>query len=83
MPLEHHPLTREFPESREHLQTLYASDPHFAQLAHTYESLDKRIYEVEDGRQAMDDQALHALKSERVALKDQIATRLKQANGKG
>lgn len=81
MPLEHHPLTREFPEYRQQLQTLHAEDAHFAQLALHYESLDKRIYEVEDGRQALDDLALHALKNERVQLKDKIAERLRKANG--
>jgi uncharacterized protein YdcH (DUF465 family) len=78
MPLEHHPLTREFPEYRQQLQ---AKDAQFAQLAQHYESLDKRIYEVEDGRQALDDLALHALKNERVQLKDQIAARLRKADG--
>lgn len=81
MPLEHHPLTREFPEYRQQLQTLHAEDAHFAQLAQHYESLDKHIYEVEDGRQALDDLALHALKNERVQLKDKIAERLRKANG--
>nr|WP_286947838.1 DUF465 domain-containing protein [Pseudomonas sp. UBA6718] len=44
-------------------------------------ALIQRIYEVEDGRQAMDDLALQALKNERVALKDQIAERLRKAGG--
>ena len=83
MPLEHHPLSREFPEYRQQLQALHAADAHFAQLAQHYEDLDKRIYEVEDGREALDDLALQALKSERVALKDQIAERLRQSSGKG
>lgn len=81
MPLEHHPLNHEFPEYRQQLQALHASDAHFAQMAQNYEALDKRIYEVEDGRQAMDDLALQALKNERVSLKDQIAERLRKANG--
>lgn len=79
MPLEHHPLAREFPEYRQQLQTLHAQDAHFAKLAQHYESLDKRIYEIEDGREALDDLALHALKNERVQLKDQIADRLRKA----
>ena len=81
MPLEHHPLSREFPEYRPQLQALHAQDAHFAQLAQHYEDLDKRIYEVEDGRQALDDLALQALKNERVVLKDQIAERLRKAKG--
>ncbi|WP_068829148.1 YdcH family protein [Pseudomonas sp. BMS12] len=83
MPLEHHPLVREFPEFRQQMQALHASDPHFAQMALHYETLDKRIYEVEDGRQSLDDLALQALKNERVILKDQIAERLSKANGAG
>ncbi|MDX5371449.1 MAG: YdcH family protein [Pseudomonadaceae bacterium] len=83
MPLEHHPLTREFPDHLPQLQELNARDAHFAQLAQQYETLDKRIYEVEDGRQAMDDLALQALKNQRVQLKDQIAERLRKANGAG
>lgn len=81
MPLEHHPLSREFPEYRQQLQALHASDAQFAQMAQNYEALDKRIYEVEDGRQATDDLALQAMKNERVILKDQIAERLRKANG--
>ena len=81
MPLEHHPLSREFPEYRQQLQALHANDAHFAHMAQSYESLDKRIYEAEDGRQAVDDLTLQSLKSERVALKDQIAERLRKANG--
>ncbi|MNF90918.1 hypothetical protein D3C84_735040 [compost metagenome] len=81
MPLEHHPLSREFPEYRQQFQALHASDAQFAQMAQNYESLDKRIYEAEDGRQAVDNLALQALKSERVLLKDQIAERLRKANG--
>lgn len=81
MPLEHHPLAREFPEYRQQLQALHASDAHFSRLAQQYENLDKRIYEVEDGREALDDLALQALKNERVQLKDQIAERLRKADG--
>ena len=54
MPLEHHPLSREFPEYLQQLRALHASDAHFARQTEAYEALDKRIYEVEDGRQAMD-----------------------------
>ena len=83
MPLEHHPLNREFPQHREQLRELHARDPQFAQLAQHYEALDKRIYAAEDGRESLDDLALQALKSERVQLKDQIAERLRQAGNGG
>lgn len=80
MPLEHHPLSREFPEYRQQLQQLNGSDPRFAQLAQNYEALDKRIYEAEDGREAVDDLDLQGLKNQRVILKDQITEHLKKAN---
>jgi len=63
------------------LQELNARDYLFAQLAQQYEALDKRIYDVEDGRQPLDDLALQTLKNQRVQLKDEIAKRLRQANG--
>ncbi|MNJ71968.1 hypothetical protein D3C77_685700 [compost metagenome] len=78
--MEHHPLSREFPEFREQLQELSSSDPRFAQLAQNYEALDKRIYEVEDGREAVDDLDLQGLKNQRVILKDQITEHLKKAD---
>ena len=52
MPLEHHPLNREFSEFKTQLHALLSSDGHFVRLAEEYEELDKRIYEVESGRVA-------------------------------
>ncbi|MGG2395779.1 YdcH family protein [Pseudomonas sp. SH1-B] len=73
MPLEHHPLNREFPQQQEALRKLMQSDARFARLAEEYEALDKRIYEIEDGRSASDDLTLQGLKLQRVGLKDEIA----------
>ena len=50
-------------------------------MAEEYSELDKRIYEVEDGRVAMDEMRLQGLKMQRVTLKDEIATLL--SNGAG
>ncbi len=73
MPLEHHPLSREFPQQHDALRTLMHSDPHFPRLAADYEALDTRIYEIEDGRESADDLTLQGLKLQRVGLKDEIA----------
>jgi len=73
MPLEHHPLHREFPELRTQLHTLLSRDGHFTRLAEEYEELDKRIYEAESGRVAMDELLLLGLKMQRVSLKDELA----------
>ena len=79
MALEHHPLSREFPQKIEMLRWLLQGDGHFARLASEYEALDKRIYEIEDGRAAVDDLLLQGLKLQRVALKDEIAEWLDKA----
>lgn len=79
MTLEHHPLHLEFPEFQGELQRLLAQDAHFGKLAGEYAALDKQIYQVEDGRQAMDDMALKALKNERVKLNLEIARQLQRA----
>ncbi|HEX5844472.1 MAG TPA: DUF465 domain-containing protein [Pseudomonas sp.] len=76
MPLEHHPLNREFPERTTQLRALLAADGHFARLAEEYEELDKRIYEAESGRIAMDEMLLLGLKMQRVSLKDEVAKML-------
>ena len=83
MPLEQHPLSREFPDFHAELKQLHGNDAHFTRLAADYESLDKRIYEVEGGREPLDDLALQGLKQQRVQLKDEIAERRRKANGKG
>lgn len=81
MPLEHHPLTREFPEFNGELRKLLQSDARFARMAEEYEALDKRIYEIEDGRVAVDDLVLQGLKLQRVGLKDEIAGHLRNVGG--
>lgn len=78
MPLEHHPLAREFPEYKAALQTLM-NNAHFVRLAQAYQDLDTRIYQAEAGREALDDLALQDLKMRRVAHKDEIADLLRRA----
>lgn len=80
MPLEHHPLHREFPEYRIALLNLLSNDGHFARLAGEYEDLDKRIFEVEDGHANLDDMLLLGLKMQRVSLKDELASLLRAAS---
>jgi uncharacterized protein YdcH (DUF465 family) len=79
MTLEHHPLSREFPEFQAQLRRLMSNDGHFVRLAEEYEGLDKRIFEVESGRVAMDEFLLLGLKMQRVTLKDELATYLHNA----
>ncbi|WP_339081271.1 DUF465 domain-containing protein [Pseudomonas sp. TMP9] len=79
MPLEHHPLHREFPEYTAQLQGLLSRDGHFSRLVEEYDALDKRIYEVESGRVAIDEIVLLGLKMQRVSLKDELGDFLRKA----
>lgn len=79
MPLQKHPLEREFPEYVEQLHSLQSENGHFQHLVDEYHHLDERIFTVEAGRQALDDYLLLGLKLQRVGLKDEIAERLRQA----
>jgi uncharacterized protein YdcH (DUF465 family) len=58
---------------------LLSSNGHFARLVEEYEELDKRIYEAESGRVAMDEMLLLGLKMQRVSLKDELADFLSSA----
>lgn len=77
MHVYHHPLIHDFPELRAELHALRQSDVDFARLADEYEALDKRICRVEEGVEVLADDALNALKQQRVELKGQVASRLK------
>lgn len=79
MHIEHHSLFRDFPEQHEQLHSLRQSDPKFAELATQYEALDKQICRIEDGVELLAEDALTALKQQRVSLKDQVVSRLKSA----
>jgi uncharacterized protein len=79
MHVEHHPLSKDFPELRTALHDLRVSDADFARLADEYEALDKRICRVEDGVEVLADDALASLKLARVGLKDEVARRLNGA----
>lgn len=80
MPLEHHPLSREFPDQKALMNRLHGNDTNFTRLAASYEELDRKIYDIEDGRQPMDDLSLNSLKLQRVTLKDEIADLLKRSS---
>lgn len=81
MHVDHHPLVHDFSEQREALHQLRQADAEFARQADAYEALDKRICRVEAGVEHLDDATLSSLKLSRVALKDDLARRLKRAAG--
>jgi uncharacterized protein YdcH (DUF465 family) len=72
MPLEHHPLVREFPEHKDAIHRLKVEDLRFHQLMEEYEELDKQIFRIEDGSEPTEDAVVENLKKQRLALKDEI-----------
>ena len=73
---EKHPLTLEFPEHAIDIAKLKSDDPDFAELAKEYHKLDHHIYGLEASDIPTTDSNFVALKSRRVALKDQIYQKL-------
>ncbi|MBA1186512.1 YdcH family protein [Stutzerimonas nitrititolerans] len=78
MHVEHHSLSKDFPEKQAQLLKLSQEDPSFARKAESYEALSQRILSLEDGA---DSATLESLKQEHSALKDDIARDLKRASG--
>jgi len=78
MHVEHHSLSKDFPEKQAQLLKLSQEDPSFARKAESYEALSQRILSLEDGA---DSATLESLKQEHSVLKDDIARDLKRASG--
>ena len=79
MHIDHHPLTQDFPEFHAQIHFLKENDHHFAKLAAEYEVLDKQICRIEDSVDTLNEDALHALKQQRVNLKDELYRLLKKS----
>lgn len=74
-----HELAEEFPEHVDTLHALKTSDAHFAKLFDEYHTLNREIHRAETDVQPMDDFALEDLKKRRLAMLDEIKTRLNAA----
>lgn len=79
MPLEHHGLVKEFPQMREVIQQMKATDAHFSKLFNEYDALDHEIFNAESGALTYSDEHIEALKKQRVTLKDELFAMLKGA----
>jgi len=77
MPLEHHPLVKEFPLLHNAIHELKTHDAHFRNLFDEYEVLDKKIYRIESEAEPGSDQYTEELKLRRVQLKDELYAMLK------
>ena len=79
MPLENHSLINEFPELRERIHALKASDNHFARLFSDYDAAEHAVHRIESGAESASDERLEQLKKQRLSLKDELFSLLKKA----
>lgn len=77
MTVHHHDLGTEFPQFKEAIHDLKASDHHFAKLFAEYEAIDKEIVRIEQDIQPTSDEYAEEQKKKRVALKDELYQMLK------
>lgn len=80
MPINHHPLTEEFPNDHDTIHKLKLENAHFRKLMEEYEALDKEIFRMEEGIENPEDAVLTEEKKRRLDLKDQIATMIQEAS---
>ena len=72
-----HPIYQDFPEYANKIKDLFHKNDEFQVLLHSYTKLDEKIYKIEtDEELAMNDE-LTQLRKDRVFLKDEIYTFLK------
>ena len=75
----HHPILREFPEHRETIKRLKASDEQFRKMFEEYHALDDEIYRIEEEIDFATDQQIDESKLRRAKLKDQIYYAIRHA----
>ncbi len=71
-----HELAEDFPNERDKIAALKASDGHFARLADEYEEINRTIHRMETRVEPATDEVEEELKRRRVYLKDAIAATL-------
>ena len=72
-----HDLIHELPEYRERIQQLRADNTQFEKLHDQYNELDQRILKMEEGYETPSDDYLEELKKQRLNLKDQLVSMIK------
>jgi len=79
MPIEHHPLHREFPEYIPLMRQLHTSDEEFRVMFEEYHRLDTKIYNIDEDITPAADHYAEDLKKRRVHLKDMLYQKLVNA----
>lgn len=74
---EHHEIEVEFPEFRQLIKELSASDQKFAASIKRHNELDNDIRKLEERGQPVSDDTLEKMKYERARLKDAVYARIR------
>ncbi|MFA7269014.1 MAG: DUF465 domain-containing protein [Sterolibacterium sp.] len=72
MYVDSHDLQAEFPEYKDRIQHLRASDPHFALLYDEYHKVEGEVHDVEEHDVPVSDLIFETLKKRRLKLKDEL-----------
>ena len=67
-----HDLAEEFPDQREQISALKASNGHFARLAEEYHAVNRQVHRIETRVEPASEDVEEELKRRRVRLKDEI-----------
>ena len=78
MSLEKHDLISELPESKQAIHELKMSNNHFSRLFEQYHVVDHEVHRIETGAENTADDYLETKKKERLNLKDQLYTMIKE-----
>jgi uncharacterized protein YdcH (DUF465 family) len=78
MSVEKHTLLQAFPDHHHTIRHLKMNDRHFAKLFDEYHELDSQVRRFETGVEHATDEDVHALKSKRVNLKDELFAMVKK-----
>lgn len=73
-----HELAEEFPAEVERMHALKTADAHFAKLFDEYHEVNKAIHRAETKVEPVTEEHETALRKARMALKDQIAAKLRE-----
>jgi len=71
-----HELAEEFPEHKEAIHDLKASDQHFAKLVDEYHEVNRTVHRMETRVEPVTDDVEEQTRRQRMALKDKIAAYL-------
>lgn len=80
MPIEHHPLSKEFPQYIDLIHKLEIENAEFKSLCEEYHRLDDEIYVHNEDIEPCSDNYAESLKFRRVQLKDTLFQLLQDAS---